>query len=108
VPVNRNEVEPVKRIVQEHRALAILRLLNGQPGRTSNECVLLGCLALFGLTCGRDELGSQLDGLERSGLLTVEHRSDLRVLALTGRGTEVAEGIVVVEGVERPEADCPY
>jgi hypothetical protein len=98
----------MKQVVQAHRALAILRLLNGQPGRTSNDCVLGDCLKLLALTCGRDELRAELDKLERSGLIEIQRRSDLLVPTLTGRRTEAAEGTIVVEGVQLPAPDCPY
>ena len=59
-----NMPDPVKQIVREQRALAILRITNRQPGRTSNECVLSECLKQFGLTCGHEELRAEIDALE--------------------------------------------
>ena len=49
--MNQNALDPLKQIIQEYRALALLRLLNAQPGRTSNDCVLGDCLTALGLTC---------------------------------------------------------
>ena len=108
VPRPANRLDPVKQIVREHRALAILRIVNRQVGRASNDGVLTDCLKLFGLTCGHEELRAEIDALEREGLLTVERTADIHVLELTRRGVEVADGIIIVEGVERPQPDCPY
>jgi hypothetical protein len=103
-----NELDPIKQIVREHRALAILRIVNRQPGRAANELVLAECLRAFALTCGHEELRAEIDGLERTGLLQVEQVTGPWVVELTRRGAEVADGIVAVEGVARVEPNCCY
>ena len=103
-----NMPDPVKQIVREQRALAILRITNRQPGRTSNECVLSECLKQFGLTCGHEELRAEIDALEREGLLRVERGTGVHVIELTRRGAEVAESVVTAEGVARVEPGCSY
>lgn len=104
----RNAPDPIRKIVQEERALAILRLLRAQPGMVSNDHILARWCRAYGLACGHEELRAELGRLDREGLLTTERNDSLLVVALSKRGSEVAEGLVMVDGVGRPEPDCPY
>ena len=95
-------------IRSEHRALAILRVLEREAGYRSNERVLgdyLDGLALGGL---REDIRASLETLERSGLLKCDWCEALMIVTLTERGQEAATGRRIVEGVLRPGPDCPY
>ena len=103
-----NAPDPVKEVVREHRALAILRLLSGSLGFRSNDQVVLACLSEVGLGCARKDLEEQLGLLEREGLVGTDRVSDIIVIDLTSRGHEVSEGLSVVSGVAKPGPECPY
>jgi hypothetical protein len=103
-----NVSHPAEEIVREQRALAILRLLQRQPGYTSNERVLGVYLDSLGLMTSRANLRQTMEALETSGFLRIEKVDALMVLSLTDSGDDVATGREIVDGIARPEPDCPY
>ena len=105
---NPNLPDPIRKIVQEERALAIVRILHAAPAMVANDSLLQKCVQAYGLTCGQDELRAELGRLERDGLMSSERKDNLLVVQLTKRGAEVAQGLIVVEGVARPDPGCSY
>ncbi|MCW2283987.1 hypothetical protein M2323_001600 [Rhodoblastus acidophilus] len=92
----------------EHRALAILRMLNREPSYRSNERIIgawLEHLALGGLA---DEIRQQLDDLARFGVIRLEKVEGLLLATLTEMGSDVANGRRVIDGVLRPFPDEHY
>lgn len=92
----------------EHRALAILRILNRMPGYGANDRLLGDILRLMGLSGSQAEIASQLDELQVKGLVRLARFEKLITVDLTAKGAEAAEGLVAVEGVLRPLLECPY
>lgn len=103
-----NELPYIERIKQQHRALAILRLLGRQPGSMSNICIISAYLDRIGLVSTREGLLDCLDQLEANGLIIRRAVEKLIVVELTTKGEEVAQGRCEVEGVLRPPIECPY
>lgn len=103
-----NEPSEIERIKQQHRALAVLRFLEREPGSRSNDQIITARLDSIGLVGSREQLLGCLDRLEANGL-TVQHTMEkLVVVELTAKGEEVAQGRCEIEGVLRPSVDCPY
>ena len=103
-----NTSPDIERIKQQHRALAVLRFLEREPGSRSNDQVITARLDSIGLVGSRAQLTGCLDRLEASGL-TVQHTVEsLIVVELTAKGEEVAQGRCEFEGVLRPSVNCPY
>lgn len=64
--------DTVAALIASHRALAILRILNGEEcNGSSNDSALCDALDVFGLGCARVKLRACLDHLERIGLVTL-------------------------------------
>lgn len=104
----KNEIPPTETIRREHLALAILRLLDRQPGYGANERVLTDYFRQLALTTTSAETRLCLERLERLGLLKSNTIDNIVVVELTKAGQEVANGYVRADGVLRPEPECPY
>jgi len=103
-----NEPDRLKLIRDSHQALAILRVAYREPSYRINDHVLgdyLHELALGGTTT---DLHANLEALEKAGVVKVTIIERVRVIELTERGSEVAHGKVVQEGILRPGPECPY
>jgi len=91
--------------IAEDRRFCVLRTLEESPGYKANEGVLQATLEIYGHACSRDGVSAITNWLEEGGLVTVEALSpDIRVVAITGRGQEVATGRAGHPGVRRPRA----
>jgi hypothetical protein len=106
--IEQNKPELLFELIQKHRRLGILRVLNQTPSHKSNDLVLYDWLFQIGLGCNRDDLTNEFNLLEREGLITTAPVKDVLVLDLTNKGKEVAKGISVNSSVAKPEPDCPY
>lgn len=104
----RNRPDELSRLRSEHRALAILRLLDRQPGYRSNELLIADWLAMIGLAGTRAEARDLLETLERKRLVKLETTERMIVAELTEQGLDAAKGVTIVEGVLRPGPECPY
>ncbi len=78
-----NEPAKIAQIKTEHRSLAILRLLCGQPGYRSNDRIVQDWLNVFALSGSQAEIRECLDSLERLGLIKVEQKATLAVIEMT-------------------------
>lgn len=103
-----NRPSPLAELKSEHRALAVLRMLQREPSYMSNEEIVSAYFELVGLACSREQTTACLAVLERAGLIEASTVEKLTVIRLTAKGEEVAKGLVVVEGVLRPGVDNPY
>ncbi|TMN67280.1 hypothetical protein CWB85_19720 [Pseudoalteromonas sp. S1727] len=94
----------INQIIAEHSRLCILRALNEQPGYDLNDSIICDILKSYSLKCGRDELHTHLNWLERNGYVTIEKigQSSTWVSTITPSGIDVAEGTIVVPGIKRP------
>lgn len=89
--------------VQENRRLTILRLLEREPDYAVNDSVIQMTLAEFGHGVSRDVVRTDFAWLQEQGLTTVRVIAErVQVCKLTPRGVDVARGLVVVPGVQRP------
>lgn len=102
------EVNTMEQHKSDHRALALLRFLDRQPGNVSNECIINLLFEKIGLTCSRQEVRDCLERIEQFGLIRTLKLDDLFVVHLLAKGQEVAKGHVVIDGILRPGVDCPY
>lgn len=103
-----NEIVPLEQRKSEHRALALLRFLDRQPGNVSNECIVAHLFETIGLICSRQQVRDVLEQAEKLGLIRTSKTGDLVVVSLLAKGEEVAKDHVMAEGVLRPGVDCPY
>ncbi|GFE67102.1 VpaChn25_0724 family phage protein [Litoreibacter roseus] len=104
----KNAEDQMDSIKRQHRALAILRLLERNPGYCTNIELLRDCLAVIALTATRDQLLQECRSLESVGFLRVTERGEVVVLELTEAGGDVAQGLVMSDLVLRPGPECPY
>lgn len=104
----KNTVDPLDKVMQRHRALAVLRFLDRNPGYRVNIEVLRDWLAHLALSESKDQLVQQCRALESVGFLQLDEPRDVLVLALTEAGCDVARGLVLSDLVERPGPECPY
>lgn len=92
----------------EHRALALLRFLDRQPGNVSNELIVTDLFEKIGLACPQQQVRDALEQIEKLGLIQTSRVGDLIVMILLAKGEEVANGLVIVDGILRPGVQCPY
>lgn len=86
-----------------HVRLAILRLLDGQPGYCANDSVLHDAVNALGLSATRDQVRNHNAWLQEQRMVTMQLAgSGLQVVTLTERGADVANGRSVIAGVQRP------
>ena len=93
---NRNLLEEIH---NEHRLLAILRVLLRCPAYMSNALLLHDWLGRLGLAASHDVISADLQRLHELGLCTLDKEGELIRVVLRERGQEVAEGRVLVEGI---------
>jgi hypothetical protein len=103
-----NEIATMEQHKTEHRALALLRFLDRQPGNVSNECIIDVLFEKIGLICSRQETRDLLERTETLGLIRISKVDDLVVVNLLAKGEEVARGRTATDGILRPGVDCPY
>lgn len=89
-------------VVDADICLAILRLLNEDPGGSHNDSVLEKCLRAMGHDRPRRVVRNHVSFLEQKALVTIEELESVWVVAITDRGAEVAGGYTEVEGVAKP------
>lgn len=89
---------------QEHLRLALLRVLDDQPGCKANSSVLHSAMETMGFAVTRDAVRGALAWLAEQGLATSAETSmpGLWIATLTERGGDVASGRARVPGVQRP------
>lgn len=68
----RNGPDELSRLRSEHRALAILRLLDRQPGYRSNELLIADWLAMIGVAGSRAETRDLLGMLKWKSAVRIE------------------------------------
>ena len=103
-----NEPDPMRTIHNSHQALAILRAVQRQSGYRLNTNVLSDYLYELALGDTASDLRANLDILEKNGLIKLNQTEHAVVVELTQRGSEVALGRAIQEGVLRPDPACPY
>ena len=103
-----NAPNKLESVSNEHRALALLRLLFRAPAYRSNELLLYDWLSEIGLACTSSQLRRQVRELEETELLEISDVKGNVVVELSSRGAEVAEGRLIIEGVLRPAPECTY
>jgi hypothetical protein len=104
----KNSEDLMDKIKQRHRALAILRFLDRNPGYRTNIEVLNDWLTHLALNGSKDQIVQQCRALESVGFLQLSELGEVVVLALTEAGRDVARGMVFSDLVERPGPECPY
>lgn len=82
--------------------LVVLKTLAEDQGYSMNESVLQEVLGMFGHTCSRDRVKTELRWLEEQGLVTLAEVVGVLVAKVTSRGVDVATGAARVDGVKRP------
>jgi hypothetical protein len=92
----------------EEQRLALLCWLWATPTYTANEELAGLYLKAVGLAAAYADVRARLDDLERMNLLTARIEGTLKVITLTRRGADAAEGVIFVKGVRRPGPQCPY
>ncbi|OGB77383.1 MAG: hypothetical protein A2496_04485 [Burkholderiales bacterium RIFOXYC12_FULL_60_6] len=94
------------KLVQADQRLVILLVLAQDPGYSHNEYVLREALAYMGHAISQDKLRTELAWLAEQGLVATTNPAGVVIAKLTGRGKDVATGVVVVPGVKRPEPEA--
>lgn len=89
---------------EQHQRLCILRTLDDQTGYRANCSFLMDVLSVYGLSCSRDALRTQLAWLQEQGMITTEQLGSTTIASVTQRGQDVAKGLATVPGIKRPSA----
>ncbi|WP_066667369.1 MULTISPECIES: VpaChn25_0724 family phage protein [unclassified Sphingomonas] len=86
-----------------HLRLTLLRVLEKAPGYCANSSILTQAVREMGLAATRDQVRAELAWLADQRLVsTLEPSGGLVVATITERGFDVAGGVAVVPGVQRP------
>lgn len=93
---------PFSNAVSEDIRLAVLEVLEEDPGYAHNEDVLRRSIEFLGHKLSGDRMRSELSWLQEQGLLEVSEVGPIWVAKLTSRGEDVALGRARVPGVRRP------
>lgn len=88
-------------VLDQDQRLVLLRSLL-DCGDSANESILQTCLQTYGHKVSRDSVRTQLSWLCEQGLVTLSDVSGCYVAEITGRGDEVASGLITVPGVKKP------
>lgn len=94
----------LKKIKNEHERLSILKALAAMPGFSTNHSMVRDACAAFGVDMSSDLVKTHFGWLEEQGLVRVERKSAYVIGELTGRGQDVVDGLVAVDGIKRPRA----
>jgi hypothetical protein len=104
----KNEPSALEKIRAAHRNLVVLRALKALPAYRTNELVLRDILDHFGIPSAAEDLRAGLRSLEDLATITTDTNDALILVRLTQRGEDVASGLLVLDGVQRPGPECPY
>lgn len=95
-------MKPFAEKLVEGRRLVLLQLLSEQNGQMANSSVLQAGLHHLGVVCERHEVISDLRYLQAHNLISMEQVVDAVYVAhLLGRGDDVLEGLVKIDGISR-------
>lgn len=87
----------------KHLRLVLLRTLDEAPGYSANASILAEVTRSLGLPSTRDQVETALAWLAEQQLLTREELPfGVTVVTATQRGLDVARGLAIVPGVQRP------
>ena len=91
-------------VITKNRRLAILRFLAEDADYSHNTSVLQSALAQIGHGVPRDVVEAGAAWLDEQELATIDRVEDLpvTVLRITARGLDVARGLAIHPGVDRP------
>lgn len=103
-----NEQDGLHALKKEHCALALLRILQREPGYRLNDQVILDWLRVLALVAVIDDIHRCAADLEAKGLIKIEAIDKIQVYILTEEGESIALGRSLVEGVLRPSPECLY
>ena len=103
---NRDDV--IDQMLDQHRGLAILRLLHRSAEYRTNEFILIDWLEALALACSKGSLRELISRLERQGLLRTDRLDGLLIAILTEAGADVALGRTTCDDILRPTPECPY
>ncbi|WP_431282711.1 hypothetical protein ACQW02_25440 [Humitalea sp. 24SJ18S-53] len=94
--------DPMAEAWRAHLRIAILRALNDDPGRASNESLLMDLVQAVHISADRDQVRDELLWLHAEDLVAATVTRGSMMALLTERGAMVAEGRRTHEGVKRP------
>lgn len=93
-------------LMREDRRLVILRVLNEATGKQANSSVLHSWLTHLSIIVERHDLIDDLRFLQTHGLVELTQlgdiNPDLYAVRLRGRGEDLLQDHVTVDGVSRP------
>jgi len=88
--------------LNEHRRLAILRHLSEASEYTSNASILMSVMRGLGVSTTQDQMTSTLVWLKDNDLIEMIDHGHVVIATSTARGVDVAQGLQVYPGVQRP------
>lgn len=89
-------------IQKRQRRLYILHTLTAAVAFEANDELLFLALNDSGHNCNRGQLRRDFRFLESQELIKTEQTLDLSVITLTAKGEDVAQGRLLIEGIQRP------
>lgn len=90
-------------IFSPNQRLIILQVLEGDNDYSQNNGILQKVLRKFGHGVSLEKTDQEIVWLEERKLVTVEKLDvDLSIVKLTRKGLDVARGLEIIDGVERP------
>jgi DNA-binding transcriptional ArsR family regulator len=88
--------------LSEARRLAILMVLDRCPSREAADSLIAIALKDLACACSYDAVRSELAWLRDAGLIEIDEISCIMIAKLKQRGVDVAAGVAMIPGVERP------
>jgi DNA-binding transcriptional ArsR family regulator len=95
-------VSRVAERLSEARRLAILMVLDQCPSREATDSFIAIVLKDLACACSYDAVRSELAWLRDAGLIEIDEISRIMIAKLKHCGVDVAAGVAIIPGVERP------
>lgn len=89
-------------IVLRDFRLCLLKTLAEQPGYTGSETVLQAIAKSYGHSRTREVIRTELNWLADVAAVTLKEQGGYSIATITRRGLEHVEGLVVIDGVNKP------
>lgn len=95
----------MNQLIREQARLIILKALRDQTDERLNSDLMLPVLESFGIKKAREWVHTELRWLADMGAVRLTEAGTVLVAALTERGAQHLDRVIVLEGVKRPSRE---
>ena len=89
-------------LVQRDFRLCLLKTLAEQPSYTGSETILQAIAKSYGHARSRESVRTELNFLASVSAVTLKEQGGYSIASITRRGLDHVEGLVEIDGVNRP------